>query len=239
MTTEQRGTQQLALDLPHRIAHEREDFLVTPANEQAVSMVDQWPNWLNPALILVGPQGAGKTHLSEVWRSTAGAQSCHARDLSVEAVPSLLMKGALVVEDLPGEALDETALFHLINLARENQGFLLLTSRIHPVRWPVNLKDLASRIKAMPIAVLGEPDDALLRAILVKQFADRQIAVDEPTLAFMLSRMERSAASASQIVELIDQRSLAEGRGVNRGLIARILEETAKKDVPASAQLKP
>jgi chromosomal replication initiation ATPase DnaA len=225
---------QLALDLPHRIAHGREDFLVTPANEQAVAMVDQWPDWLNPALILVGPEGAGKTHLSEVWRSAAGAQSCHAHDLSAEAVPSLLAKRALVVEDLPGESLDETALFHLINLARESQGYLLLTSRVHPLGWPISLKDLISRLRAMPIAVLGEPDDALLRAMLVKLFADRQIMVDEPTLGFMLSRMERSAAFASRLVELIDQRSLEEGRGVSRGLVARILEETGENDVSAS-----
>lgn len=229
MTGESRGgAQQLAFHLPHRIAHGREDFLVSPANEQAVALIDRWPDWLNPALILIGPPGSGKTHLAEVWRSMTGARICRAEDVIVAELPSLLAKGVLIVEDLPGASLDQTALFHLINLARESNGFLLLTSRLHPLAWPIDLKDLLSRIKAMPVAALGEPDDALLRGLLVKLFADRQIAVDESTIAYMLARMERSAAFARRIVETIDQRSLQEGLGVTRSFVARILQETAQ-----------
>ncbi len=154
-------------------------------------------------------------------------------------LPSLLVKGALVVEDLPGKSLDETALFHLVNLARENRGFLLLTSELHPLTWPLSLKDLVSRLKAMPVAVLGEPDDALLRGLLVKLFADRQIAVDESTIAYMLARMERSAAFARLIVEAVDRRSLQEGAGVTRGFVARILQETADSNRPRGDDINP
>jgi chromosomal replication initiation ATPase DnaA len=222
------GTQQLAFDLPHRAARGRDDFLVSPANEQAVAMIDRWPDWLGPALILVGPPGAGKTHLAQVWRSMSAAECCTAEDLTVDRIPALLAGGALVVEDLPGTSLDETALFHLINLARETRGSLLLTSQAQPGSWPVALRDLNSRLRAMPVAVLGEPDDALLRGLLVKLFADRQIAVDEPTLAFMVTRMERSAESARRLVELIDRRSLQEGIGVTRGFVSRILQEISE-----------
>jgi chromosomal replication initiation ATPase DnaA len=223
---------QLALNLPHRAALAREDFLVSSANEQAVALIDRWPAWLAPALILIGPPGSGKTHLAQVWRTMSGAALCRAENVSVPAVPKLLGASALVVEDLPGSNLDETALFHLLNLAREEKSFLLLTSRLHPASWSLSLKDLASRLNAMPHALLHEPDDPLLRGILVKLFNDRQIAVDEATIAYMISHMERSAGSARALVEAIDRRSLEEGAAVNRSFVARILQKTAS-DEPA------
>lgn len=222
--------QQLAFDLPHRSARGREDFLVSSSNEQAVAMIDRWPDWLAPALVLAGPPGSGKTHLAEVWRSMSGADRCGAQELCVDRIPSFLVKGGLVVEDLPGSTLNETALFHLINMARETQSSLLLTSRLGPSAWGIALKDLASRLRAIPVAILGEPDDALLRGLLVKLFADRQIAVDEAMLAFMLTRMERSAEAARLLVELIDRRSLEEGVGVSRSFVSRILQESAEPE---------
>ena len=218
------GAHQLAFHLPHRAALGREDFLVSPANEQAVALIDRWPDWLNPALMLIGPPGSGKTHLAEVWRSMSGAALCRAEDVTVPEVPKLLGASALVVEDLPGPHLQETALFHLLNLARESKSSLLFTSRLHPASLALTLKDLTSRLNAMPLAVLREPDDALLRGILVKLFTDRQIAVDEPTIAYMLARMERSAGAARALVDLIDRRSLEEGAAVTRSFVARILQ---------------
>jgi chromosomal replication initiation ATPase DnaA len=221
---------QLTFDLPHRAALGRDDFLVSSANRQAVAMIDRWPDWLNPGLILIGPPGSGKTHLAEVWRSRSGARMCSSTGLAVAEVPALLSQGAVVVENLPGAALDQPALFHLINLARETGGYLLLTSEAHPPSWNLSLNDLASRLKAMPIASLGEPDDDLLRGLLVKLFADRQIAVDEPTIAYMLTHMERSAAFARRIVDTIDRIALAERAEVTRSFVARLLRESAERD---------
>jgi chromosomal replication initiation ATPase DnaA len=222
--------QQLTLDLPYRAALGRDDFLVTSVNLQAVAMIDRWPDWLNPGLILIGPPGSGKTHLAEVWRSRSGARMCSAAELAVGEVPALLAQGAVVVENLPGAALDQAALFHLINLARETGGYLLLTSEAHPPSWNLSLSDLSSRLRAMPIASLGEPDDELLRGLLVKLFADRQIAVDEPIIAYMLTHMERSAAFARRIVETIDRTALAERAEVTRSFVARLLRESAERD---------
>lgn len=222
--------QQLALDLPFRPALGRDDFFVAASNEQAVAAIDQWPNWPNPVLILNGPEGCGKSHLAEVWRHSSAANKVTAGKLKIEQLPSLLEAGALLVENLPreqssGENLDENALFHLINLTKEQGAFLLLTASQPAANWGVKLPDLKSRLAAAGSATLSEPDDALLRAILIKQFADRQINVDEAIISFMLTRMERSARAARGLVEEIDREALRQKANVTRPFVSAIMNK--------------
>lgn len=223
---------QLVLNLPHRPAFGREDFLVTAANAGAVALIDRWPEWLNPVLLLVGPAGSGKTHLTEVWRMRSGARRCGPGELSLDTMPTFLETGAIVAEDIDAGPRDERLLFHLINMVREARGFAILTSRTNPLTWETALKDLASRLQAMPMAVLHEPDDDLLRGLLVKLFADRQIAVDEAVISFMVARMERSAAAAGGLVAAIDRRALEEKAEVTRTFVARVLNDEPWKTVP-------
>lgn len=225
MTGEETTPRQLAFDLPVRPALGREDFFVSAANEAAVAAIDRWPDWPGPVLFLVGPAGSGKTHLAHVWHGTTGAAWLAAEAVRTEAVPDALSTGALIVEDAPGEGLDERALFHLMNLARERRASVLVTSRLLPAHWPVTLADLTSRLRASPAAELGAPDDALLRAVLVKHFTDRQIAVGEAIVSYVLARMERSLDAARRLVAEIDARALAERAEVTRSLVARVLSE--------------
>jgi chromosomal replication initiation ATPase DnaA len=217
------GERQLVFDLPHRPALEREDFLVSRSNAEAVAFIDSWPSWPSYALALVGPPGSGKTHLAEVWRRTSNAARLAAEALSEASVPSLLSSGALVVEDAPGTQLNERALFHLLNLAREQHASLLLTSTETPAAWNPRLPDLASRLKALPVAALGLPDDDLLRGVLVKLFSDRQIAVDEAVISYLLARIPRALAAARALVAEIDRRALEEKAEVTRNFVARVL----------------
>ncbi len=216
---------QLALDLPYRAALGREDFFIAPTNEQAVTAIDQWPNWPNPVLVLTGPQGSGKSHLAEIWRQASGAQMIDADQLETEKLPLWLASGALLVEDLPGGRLDEKSLFHLINLNREQGACLLLTATLPPSAWNIKLPDLASRLAGAGSAVLREPDDGLLRAILIKQFADRQINVDEAIISFMLARMERSAKAARDLVAEIDREALRQKANVTRPFVSAIMNQ--------------
>jgi chromosomal replication initiation ATPase DnaA len=216
---------QLALALGFRERFGREDFLEGPSNAAALALIERWPDWPAPAVALVGPEGAGKSHLAAIWAATAGARAIAGHAITPASVPTALATGALVVEDLRAGAGDEAALFHLLNLAREQGASLLITARTAPGGWPIALRDLASRLRALPVVTLAPPDDALLRAVLVKLFADRQLAVDEVLVGYVASRIERSFAAARAIVDELDREALRQKREVNRTLAAELLRD--------------
>jgi chromosomal replication initiation ATPase DnaA len=218
-----RLARQLVLELPHRPALGRDDFLVTPSNAAAVAMIDQWPGWPSHAVVLTGPPGSGKSHLAEVWRQRSGAARIDAGELREADVPALLAAGSLAVEDVPGRKLDEKALFHLLNYALQQGGKLLLTATAHPAQWHVGLPDLLSRLRALPVAELGPPDDALLRGVLVKLFTDRQLAVEEQLISYLMVRMPRSLEAARALVAEADRRALEEKAELTRSFVARVL----------------
>jgi chromosomal replication initiation ATPase DnaA len=214
---------QLALDLPHRAAMGRADFLVGAANEAAIALIDRWPDWPSKVVLLAGPVGSGKTHLVEVWRAASGAGIVAAADLSDGDAEPLVGRGAVAVEDLHAGAIDEKALFHLLNLATERHASVLLTSRVWPSALPLKIADLASRLRAAQPVELAEPDDDLLRRVLIKLFADRQLTVDQAVIDFIVTRMERSLEAANAIVERLDREALAEGRAITRRLAGAAL----------------
>jgi chromosomal replication initiation ATPase DnaA len=218
-------SRQLVLDLPLRTAQGRDDFLVTPSNAAAVAMIDRYPDWPHHGVVLVGGGGSGKSHLLEVWRQASGARLVSAAQLGAEPPDQLLEKGALAIDDAPGDDLDERALFHLLNLTRETGGHVLIASAADPAQWKVQLPDLASRLRALAVARLDPPDDALLRGVLVKQFADRQLAVEEPVISYLMLRMSRSLDAARALVAELDALALAEKSPVTRALAARVLQQ--------------
>jgi chromosomal replication initiation ATPase DnaA len=214
---------QLALALDHAESFAREDFLSSSCNAAALALVDRWPDWPAQTFALVGPEGSGKSHLAAIWAGEAGARFLAARSLSATRLPAALATGALVVEDIAPGAFDERALFHLLNLAREDSAFVLLTARTAPAGWTVAIADLASRLKALPVVALTAPDDALLRGVLVKLFADRQLAVDESLVGFLAKRIERSIAAARKVVAELDAEAMRQQRPLTRALAAEIL----------------
>jgi chromosomal replication initiation ATPase DnaA len=213
---------QLVLALDHAESFAREDFLGGPSNAAALSLIERWPDWPNRAMALVGPQGSGKTHLASIWAETSGARVLSAKLLGECDLPAALATGALVLEDLSPEGLDEPALFHLLNLAREEGAYLLMTARAAPAGFAVALRDLASRLRSVPAVTLAPPDDALLRALIVKLATDRQMNVDEPVVNYLANRIERSFASARAAVMRMDEEALRQHRPVTRALAAEL-----------------
>jgi chromosomal replication initiation ATPase DnaA len=218
---------QLAFALPHAESLSRDDFLEGPANAAALALVDAWPDWPNRTMLLVGPEGSGKSHLAAIWAEQAGARSTTAHALTAAAVPGALATGALVVEDLQAATCDERALFHLLNLAREDHAFVLLTARTPPSAADIELRDLRSRLRAVPVVALMPPDDQLLRALIVKFCADRQIDVDESVVSYLATRIERSFAAVRHAVARLDAEGLRRGRPVTRALAAELLRDDA------------
>jgi len=214
---------QLALALPHAESLTRDNFLEGPANEAGLALVESWPDWPNRIMLLVGPEGSGKSHLASIWAERSGARSTSAHALTAAAVPGALATGALVVEDLKPGDFDERAMFHLMNLAREDEAYVLMTARIAPSAFAVELRDLRSRLRAVPAVSLLPPDDSLFRSLIVKFCADRQLSVDEPVVSYLSTRIERSYAAVRRAVELLDTEALRLGRPVTRALAAELL----------------
>jgi chromosomal replication initiation ATPase DnaA len=212
---------QLALALSHGESFTRDNFLEGPANAAGLALIDSWPDWPNRVMFLSGPEGSGKSHLAAIWAEESGARSTSAHALTSDEVPGALATGALVIEDLKSADVDERALFHLLNLAREDGAFVLMTAREPPTE--VELRDLRSRLRAIPTVQLLPPDDHLFRALIVKFCADRQLVVDEAVVSYLTTRLERSYAAVRQAVELLDAEALRLGRPVTRALAAELL----------------
>jgi chromosomal replication initiation ATPase DnaA len=214
---------QLAFVLPHAESLTRDNFLEGPANEAGLALIERWPDWPNRIMLLVGPEGSGKSHLAAIWAEDAGARSTAAHALALDDVPGALATGALVIEDLKPGRFDERAMFHLMNLARQDEAFVLMTTRLSPSAFEVELRDLRSRLRAVPTVSLLPPDDLLFRGLIVKFCADRQLSVDETVVSYLTSRIERSYAAARQAVDLLDTEALRLGRPVTRALAAELL----------------
>ena len=214
---------QLPLDLPATPRFGREEFLPAASNLAALEMIERWPDWSDRVLMLIGPAGAGKSHLSAIWAARAGALA-----VAADALPSLAQLAAqppraILIDDVDRVA-DETALFHLLNFVNESSAFLLMSAARAPRSGDVRLPDLLSRLRRAPTVEIGAPDDELVRAVLVKLFADRQLLVEPPALAFAAVRLERSLDAARAFVAALDREALAQGRPVTRSLAAKVMD---------------
>lgn len=214
---------QLAFTLPHAESLSRDNFLEGHANSAALNLIERWPDWPNRVMMLCGPEGSGKSHLASIWAEASGARSTMAHALTAPDVPGALATAAVVVEDLVAGAFDERALFHLLNMAREDGCFVLMTSRVAPSAMEIELRDLRSRLRAIPVVSLTAPDDALFRALIVKFCADRQMSIDETVVNYLATRIERSFVAARQTVEMLDGEALRLGRPVTRALAVELL----------------
>lgn len=220
-------SRQLAFDLPPNDSRARADFIVTPANALALAAIDGWREWPGGKMLLIGPEGAGKSHLAAIWADEAGAATVPAAELAAADPAALAALRHVVIEDaadVAGNRPAEEALFHLHNLLMP-AGRLLLTAGAPPRDWGLGLPDLLSRLQAAPLTRLDMPDDALLGGVLAKLFADRQLAPPPALIPFLLARMPRSIGAARAVVAALDARALAGHRPLGLRLAAGVLDD--------------
>lgn len=216
--------EQLPLKFGHPASSARDDLIVSSPVNAAISLVDRWPDWPSPVVILAGPTGSGKTHLANIWKERASAALID--DLESDAAAGHhAATGPVLIEDIDRVGFSETTLFHLINTVLQNNSHLLITTRAWPAAWPVDLPDLRSRLKAATVVEIGEPDDVLLAHVIEKLFADRQIAIDPKIVSYLVQRMERSLAAAQAIVHRIDELALARRGKITRALASEVLAQ--------------
>jgi len=218
MTSAPEKPRQLPLDLGHLPGLSRDDLVVSQANIQAAALIDRWPDWPSPVVLLAGPAGSGKSHLAAIWREHAGAIQLRASDIVAHV--GEIGASPVLIDDADQGKLDQDGLFHLINTVRGAGSHLLLTARSFPSAWGVTLPDLASRLKAAATVEIEEPDDLLLAGVITKLFADRQVEVEPHVVQFLVRRIERSLSTAINIVERLDRAALEQQTRITRTLAA-------------------
>lgn len=221
--------EQIPLDLGHRTALERHDFLVAPNNQDAVAWIDLWPEWPAPCLVLYGPVASGKTHLGAVWAERSSAICVKSASINEEAIRDIADQNHhVIIEDadaLIGNLKGEKGLFHLYNIFKEEKRSVLVTLQEPPVRRSFALPDLASRLRAAPSVAIREPDEQLIGALLVKLFNDRQIRISAEVLNYILPRIERSFEAVRDLVEQADRRAMIEKRNISIPFLRDILNQ--------------
>ena len=216
---------QLVLDLARDPSFDPDQFLISASNARAHALVESWPSWIDPVVLLTGPAGAGKSHLGSIWRSRSTARIVRpgeSLDIGRWQPPIIAL-----VEDCDRAAHPEASLFHLLNAVKESGGWLMLTARSPPPGWAITTPDLLSRLRLAPHAVIHEPDSALLRAVLVKLFDDRQIRIEDDVVSYATLHCERSLEAISLFVEAVDEDALVLNRRITRSLAAQTITRMA------------
>jgi chromosomal replication initiation ATPase DnaA len=211
---------QIPLPFPHQPTYAAADFLAAPSNEAALAWLDRTADWPDHRLALWGAQGCGKTHLLRLWAGRQGALLLTGPDLV--GLQDLPPARGVAIDDADA-FVDAAALLHLMNAAREAGLPVLLVARTPPARWAVGLPDLASRLRAVTAAEILPPEESMLRALLMRLLADRQLAVRADLQEWLLVRLPRSAAALREAVERLDRATLAAKRAVTRTIASDVV----------------
>ncbi|WP_455478295.1 DnaA regulatory inactivator HdaA [Bartonella sp. B10] len=218
---------QLPLNFSYKSAFQFDDLIITESNRMAFKLIDHWPNWILPVAVLVGKEGSGKTHFSNVWAQKADALIIHRNKIN-QAIAVASSGKSFLIEDIDAGKISEIDLFHFINSIKQAnlnacQSTLLITARTVPSSWNIQLNDLRSRLNSVMLVTIDQPDDALLTAVAFKLFSDKQITVHPDIIYYLINRCERSLFSLKRIIDSIDQLALQRKSKITRAVVGEVL----------------
>ncbi len=202
-----------------------ETLVVAEANRDAAKLLTQWRNWPGGALALVGPSGAGKTHLGLAWAVEAGARQLGPLTSPDDAAAIFAESGGRLFIDNADGARDEAMFWRVLDLARSRGGAVLLVGSVSPEKWGAALPDLRSRLQALPTARLGEPDEALLDLVLRRLCREQFIQLSDDAVKYLVRRMPRTFAAARQVVAALDADLVRGAKPVALGAAKKALEK--------------
>ena len=214
---------QLILKFPSHQAYKKEDFYVSPSNQEAYDFINSWPKWIKRTVNIFGPSGSGKSHLASILKSKTSCLQIETKKLSDEIFFKFKTKEALIIENLD-EKVSEKLLFSLWNIALQDNKYLLITSKkpINSVKF--KLRDLTSRVTSSLIIGINLPSDDLISVILAKNFSDKQITVEKKHIDYIIKRIDRSYEKISQFILTLDKYSLIKGSPFALKLIKEVLK---------------
>lgn len=217
---------QLPLPFKHLPQFHQHSYVVGEGNKLAFQWLQEWPNWSTPGLVIHGPIGAGKTHLAYIWQNLAKATYLKAYNLTQTQVATLIeAPNHVVIDEFTAPNFQqEQLLFHLYNVIKGAKKSLLVMSPVSPKSWKISLPDLRSRLSTLGVVSLEDPDDNLIKAIMLKRFSDYQVIVDERTLNYLLHHVERSYPAIHRWIDILYQHSLANHRRITIPLIKQLQE---------------
>ena len=214
---------QLIFKFPSYNAYKKEDFYVSPSNQEAFDFVNSWPKWLKRIVNIYGPTGSGKTHLASILKNKTSYLQLDSKDLNEQNFLKFKTKEALVIENFD-DTVSEKKLFSFWNMALQDNKYFLINSikPINSYNW--KLKDLKSRINSCLIIGIKLPSDDLISVIIAKNFSDKQIKVEKKHIDYIIKRIDRSYEKISQFILTLDKYSLKKGSPFGLKLIKEVLK---------------
>ena len=214
---------QLLLKFPSQQAYKKEDFYVSPSNQEAYDFINSWPKWIKQIINIFGPSGSGKSHLASILQSKTSCLKIECNEIKDNTFFLFKTKEALIIENLD-EKISEKLLFSLWNIALQDNKYLLITSKQPINLYKFKLKDLVSRISGCMVIGINLPTDDLISVILAKNFSDKQINVEKKHIDYILKRIDRSYEKISQFISILDKYSLKKGNPFSLKLIKEVLK---------------
>ncbi len=217
-------SQQLIFNFPFKKNYLSQDFYVAKNNFNAFKLIESWPNWPGRFVNIFGPKGCGKTHLANILMSKIQCLLIPAEKIGEKILNKFKTKECLIIDDFDNN-IKEKLLYSIINMAFQDNKYLIISSPISLKKFKINLKDLNSRFTSFIDIGIGLPTDDLIRVILTKNFSDKQIAISKKNIDYILKNIDRSYEKINLFTNSIDTLSLSKSKPINLQLIKDVLKE--------------